>query len=362
MTWLPTVSSMRGIGRRVGQLVVVGEPVQGRDDRAAGGGEDRLPVRQVARRAWTGRRPRPGAGRRACRSRSRSAAAPCSSPLMGASPRRWWVSSAQQPSLMYQSPAPTGQESTGAVCFATSTVPTTNSACTGAAPGGWIAPTTRCSSRSGGGPPSGTVTSSQTTDVLDGAKGAPSGRRVVGFPARVDELRDVGGERRPGFRRIAACVAASRMSTRSSWNGIGRAFVSASSYARCVSPSVPRTGAGVVYVDATNGVKRVPGAMPPPDGFAADTAPEVGEAAALGSATPRAPSSGARAGRRGGDDGERDRRGHGAEGGGTRHRDAFRARRGDPRPCRDDGSRASGRTRNLAPNRVLEDQVPSAAV
>jgi hypothetical protein len=36
-----------------------------------------------------------------------------------------------------------------------------------------------------------------------------------------------------------------------------------------------------VYVDATNGVKRVPGAIPPPDGFAADTAPEVGEAAAL---------------------------------------------------------------------------------
>src|SRR5919107_351033 len=101
---------------------------------------------------------------------------------MGASPRRWWVSSAQQPSLMYQSPAPTGQESTGAVCFATSTVPTTNSACTGAAPGGWIDPTTRCSSRSG-----------------DGL--GRRGWRVACFPARVDELRDVGGERRSGFRR-----------------------------------------------------------------------------------------------------------------------------------------------------------------
>jgi hypothetical protein len=271
---------------------------------------------------------------------------------MGASPRRWWVSSAQQPSLMYQSPAPTGQESTGAVCFATSTVPTTNSACTGAAPGGWIDPTTRCSSRSGGGPPLGTVTSNQTTEVLDGAMGSVVGGG--GSPAsRLVWMSCVtsAASAAPDSDVTGAWVAASRMSTRSSWNGIGRAFVSASSYARCVAPSVPRTGAGVVYVDATNGVKRVPGAMPPPDGFAADTAPEVGEAAA--------PDVGAAAGvefpapvqaavaettvsatvavkvRRAAE------RGIGTPFGG--------ARSGDPRPCRDDGSRASGGTRNLDP-------------
>src|ERR671912_273905 len=36
-------------GRRLGQLVVVRQAVQGRDDRAACGGEDRLVVRHVAR-------------------------------------------------------------------------------------------------------------------------------------------------------------------------------------------------------------------------------------------------------------------------------------------------------------------------
>src|SRR5262245_37276833 len=90
---------------------------------------------------------------------------------MGARPRRWWVSSAQQPSLMYQSPTPTGHDSTGAVCLATSTVLTTNS--TGVAlPGVCSEPATRCSSLAGTGAPSGTVTSSHTTDVLDAVMGA----------------------------------------------------------------------------------------------------------------------------------------------------------------------------------------------
>src|SRR4051794_4138941 len=168
-------------------------------------------------------------------------------PLMGASPRRWWVSSAQQPSLMYQSPAPTGHDSTGAVPFATSTVLTTNSAGAGAPWGRWIVPATKCSSRSGTAAPSGSVTSSQTTDVLDGAMGAT----VVGGGTSASRLVWMSWVRSapsvaPVTDWITAWVVASRMSTRSSWNGSGRAFVRASSYARCVLPSVARTGAGVV--------------------------------------------------------------------------------------------------------------------
>ena len=109
------------------------------------------------------------------------------------------MSSAQQPSLMYQSPAPTGQDSTGAALFATSTVLMTNSAGAVVPSGRWRVPATRCSSRSGTAAPSGSVTSSQTTDVLDGAMGAAaagggtSASRLVSM-----SWRDVGAEHRTG--------------------------------------------------------------------------------------------------------------------------------------------------------------------
>src|SRR6476619_4553478 len=141
-------------------------------------------------------------------------------PLTGARPRRWWVSSAQQPSLMYQSPAPTGQDSTGAVPLATSTVLTTNSAAAVLPSGRWMAPATRCSSRWGAAAPVGSVTSSQTIDVLDGARGATavgggtSASRLV-WTSWVTSAASVA----PLTDWITACVAASRMSTRWSWNG-----------------------------------------------------------------------------------------------------------------------------------------------
>ena len=149
---------------------------------------------------------------------------------MGARPRRWWVSSAQHPSLMYQSPAPTGQDSTGAALFATSTVLTTNSAGAVVPSGRWRVPATRCSSRSGTAAPSGSVTSSQTTEVLDGAMGAAaagggtSASRLV-WMSWVTSAPSVA----PVTDWITACVAASRMSTRWSVNGSGRALVRVSS-------------------------------------------------------------------------------------------------------------------------------------
>src|SRR4051812_36529639 len=115
-----------------------------------------------------------------CRSSSRyqSTANRCgtrNSPLIGARPRRWWVSSAQQPSLAYHGPPCSGGPSTGAAAVLVATRPTTDSTVE-SPPGRGITIDTRCTSAAGA--PPGGAPSRPTPGGAEPGGGGGGGRGI----------------------------------------------------------------------------------------------------------------------------------------------------------------------------------------
>src|SRR5436190_20462496 len=94
-----------------------------------------------------------------------------STPLTGSKPRRWWVSSAQQPSLTYQVPVGTGAPTTIGPSVAGSMRPSRNWIGAGGAFGGRTAPLTTCSIVAGTAERCGKKTSTQATYGVGGAIG-----------------------------------------------------------------------------------------------------------------------------------------------------------------------------------------------
>src|SRR3954451_21075597 len=135
-----------------------------------------------------------------CRSSSRyqSTATRCgtrNSPLIGARPRRWGVSSAQQPSLAYHGPPCSGGPGRGAGAVLVATRPTTDSTVE-SPPGRGITIDTRCTSAAGTAP--GGTTSSHTTEVdepgIVGGSGGGSASSPVGVATGVVAAASCGPE------------------------------------------------------------------------------------------------------------------------------------------------------------------------
>ncbi len=150
---------------------------------------------------------------------------------MGAIPRRWWVSSAQQPSLMYQIPAGTGAPRTTGPSVAVSARPILSWAGTGGVPpGGSTAPVTTCSMVAGTAVRCGKVTSTQATSV------APGAIVTEAFPGPGSVTPSAGAPTASGVRSTRpvvpgtrADVAASCSSTVSTRKGTGAELVRTSS-------------------------------------------------------------------------------------------------------------------------------------